>query len=161
MTSKFREYFSRNPSRRYFTVGTCFMSLTKVHNEILSITLHEYCLLTIYRTVFVILHPSRDLRVSSASSLNSSINCLEQCQDMPLRNRIEPPIRRRNDWLIIFKMKVIIQERLLCFSLVDIIAVVCSCYCCHQSDFRRLQCRRICIIISVRLLMMAADPLSV
>ena len=51
-----------------------------VHNEILSIMFHEYLLLTIYHTVFVILlpspgyiHSSRDLRVPSASSLNRSI----------------------------------------------------------------------------------------
>ena len=48
-----------------------------MHNEILSITLHECSLFTIYHTVFIILHPSRDLRLPSASRLNSSIDCLE------------------------------------------------------------------------------------
>ena len=54
----------------------CIMNCP-IHNEILSITLHECSLFTIYHTVFIILHPSRDLRLPSASRLNSSIDCLE------------------------------------------------------------------------------------
>ena len=49
-----------------------------MHNEILLITLDEYRHLTIKRTAFVILHQSRDHCVPSASSLNRSIDCLEQ-----------------------------------------------------------------------------------
>ena len=103
-----------------------------VHKEILSIMLHEHRLLTLYRIRYPPSDsddPSRDLRVPSASSLNRFIDCPEQLNDMPLRNRLEPRVWRRNvDRLIIFK--VTIQERLLGVSLGDITPVF-WCYCCH------------------------------
>ena len=69
--SKSREYFSRC-TEKIFCCQWMLHVVDKypVHNEILSITLHKYCLLTIYHTVFVILHPSWDLRKPSASSLS-------------------------------------------------------------------------------------------